>query len=137
MSCCCQGAITMLIQNKMMGSHLLLAHLLLGIEDQALVRRTNGQVALEYDVVLRGVLRHGQQLPVQLVLYIINKLDAGVEVPVRARDPVQVLPQKIFLMFRTMRATARTASARLRSNWQKPQSTLLPRICTHRGLGRQ
>ncbi len=52
---------------------------------------TDGQVALEHDLVLRGVLRHRQQLPVELVLYIIHKLDAGVEVPLRARDPVQVL----------------------------------------------
>lgn len=52
---------------------------------------TDGEVSLQHDLVLRGILRDRQQLAVQLVLYIIHKLDAGVEVPVWTRDAIQVL----------------------------------------------
>ena len=54
-------------------------------------RLTNGQIALQHDLVLRSVLRHRQQLAMQLVLYIVYKLNAGVKISVWTGDSIEVL----------------------------------------------
>ena len=52
---------------------------------------TNGQIALQHNLVLCSILRHRQQLAVQLVLYIVYKLNAGMEIPVWTGYPIEVL----------------------------------------------
>ena len=61
-------------------------------------RVTDRQVALESDVQARGVLRGVQQLQVQVVLQVVRELDAGVVVPLRAGQPLDVLQASDFSM---------------------------------------
>ncbi len=53
--------------------------------------RTDRQVALKGDVQARGVLRGVKQLQVQVVLQVVREPDAGVVVPLRAGQPLDVL----------------------------------------------